>query len=153
MQMRVLNAGDLGRVRDFYDRMGYHGDVRASDLVLAAEDGGELIGAVRLCEEEGERVLRGMYIRRDHQRSGLGTEMLNRLVAFLGARRCWCVPFDHLTGFYGKAGFRTADRMEAPEFLRIRLATYRERGMKVTLMVREGAAPRKNRERIREGES
>lgn len=139
VRLRFANSEDLGRVETFYDSMSYGGGVRDSDLVLVADDSRDIVAAVRLCEEQGELVLRGMYVREDFQRRGLGTEMLHRLVPHLASRRCWCVPFEHLTGFYGQVGFRTANTETAPAFLRDRLERYRREGMEVTLVVRSSS--------------
>lgn len=136
MQIKVMEAEDLSQVEAFYDVMKYSGSIRATDLVLVANDGQELIGAARLCEEEEELVLRGMYIREDYRRSGLGTEMLHGLEQLLGSRRCWCVAFSHLKGFYSQVDFQPADLVEAPRFLRDRLERYRREGMNVRLLVR-----------------
>jgi N-acetylglutamate synthase-like GNAT family acetyltransferase len=142
MILRRADKTDLGRIAAFYRAMGYHGGFLASDLVLLVEDGRVIVGVVRLCEEENELVLRGMYVKEEHQRRGLGTRMLDGLDLSRETRRCWCVPFEHLTGFYARAGFEPADVDKAPRFLRDRLAGYRRRGMDVTLMVRSsGAGP------------
>lgn len=140
MQLRIAIPEDRPRVEALYESMGYRGRVHDSDRVLVADDGGDVVGVVRLCEEHGELVLRGMYIRPHYQRGGLGSEMLQRLTPRIGSRRCCCVPFTHLMGFYGKVGFRAADLEKAPGFLRDRIASYRRAGMEVTLMMRLGDA-------------
>jgi GNAT superfamily N-acetyltransferase len=136
MQINELITEGIGRVEAFYDVVGYHGGVHPSDLVLTINDNQEIVGAVRLCEEESELVLSGMYIREDHQGRGLGTEMLHRLQGHIGSRICWCLPFSHLTEFYCQVGFQPVGTIEIPGFLRDRQAQYLREGLDVTLMVR-----------------
>ena len=102
MHINKLQTEDIAQVEALYGLVGYHGGVHPSDLVLTIKDNQEIVGAVRLCEEESELVLRGMYILEDHRGRGPGTEMLHRLQGHIGSRICWFVPFSHLTKLYGQ---------------------------------------------------
>ena len=61
------------------------------------------------------------------------------LVAELGGEECFCVPYTHLTGFYGSVGFVAIPDENAPPLLRYRVAGYRTRGLDVLLMRRPGS--------------
>ncbi|MBN2526143.1 MAG: GNAT family N-acetyltransferase [Deltaproteobacteria bacterium] len=99
------------------------------------ENGG-IVGAVRLCFEQGYSVLRGMYVLKEKQGMGVGSALLVAAVEELGNRECWCIPYTHLIGFYGQAGFVKVTRRSAPEFLQDRLANYKATGKSVVAMVR-----------------
>ena len=122
-----------------YEKCGYHGGVAPGDFVLVAEELGSLVGAVRLCSEEGLTLLRGFFLLPTHHRRGLGSRMLLALLPHLYGRTCYCIPFIHLSRFYAFAGFSELPQEKAPEFLHHRLESYRSQGHKVMLMVRSGA--------------
>jgi N-acetylglutamate synthase-like GNAT family acetyltransferase len=50
-----------------------------ADRFFISEMDGELVGGVRLALEEGALVLRGMRVRADMQRRGIGTRLLQML--------------------------------------------------------------------------
>ena len=121
----------------FYQQVGYGIKLHDDDTVLEARDGDKLVGVVRLAEENGALVLRGMYVDQDSQRRGVGTMMLEAAGREIGMRECWCIPFDHLRSFYSQIGFRECGREAAPKFLQQRLDDYRESGRNVIIMRRD----------------
>ena len=143
--IRIGEATDHPRARDAYERWGYHGGVLAGDCVFLAERGEDLVGVVRLTDEDGVRMLRGMQIAPQERRRGTGTQLLHALVSRLGDVPCYCVPFAHLAEFYGQVGFEEIRLSEGPPFLVERIARYREEGHRVTLMRRP--APSESRPR------
>ena len=52
----VISREELGLVDKFYGKVGYRGGVSKADVTLVAKTNGELVGAVRLCEEEGGKI-------------------------------------------------------------------------------------------------
>ena len=144
--IRVASPDEHARARAAYEAWGYDGGVQPADTVFLAEEGerGELVGVVRLTLEEGVRMLRGMQVAPEARRRGVGTRLLEALVARLGdADPCWCVPYDHLLAFYGQGGFVEHALEGAPPFLVERIGRYRREGLAVTLMRRPpgGAGP------------
>ena len=123
--VREASPGDRERVRAFYVSCGHSGELAAADRVLLAERDGEIVGAVRLCVEEGVQVLRTMRVRPDAQRRGVGRALLRRFDALLGPGPCYCLPYAHLTGFYGIVGFEETGPGALPPHLAARLAQYR----------------------------
>jgi GNAT superfamily N-acetyltransferase len=115
------------RVATFYRSTGYTGQAQPSDRVFVAVDGEEWLAIVRLALENGVTVLRGMRVLPSHQRRGIGRELLRASCETLDGQPCYCLPFVHLVGFYGQAGFREIDPAGAPRFLTERLADYRGR--------------------------
>lgn len=134
--IRIGGAEDHPRARAAYEAWDYHGGILPEDTVFLAERGGELVGIVRLTVEHGERMLRGMWIKPDERRTGVGSQLLRALVAELRGEECACVPFSHLVGFYGQGGFVEQAEETAPAFLRERIAGYRSEGRSVTFMRR-----------------
>jgi GNAT superfamily N-acetyltransferase len=120
----------------FYRSVDYPGRIQPTDRVFCARDGEEIVGITRLSEEEGELLLRGMFVRTDHQRCGLGTRLLRAAEKQMGTRRCWCLPLDHLLGFYGQIGFHEVALEEAPSFLQERCAKYLKMGYSIAVVRR-----------------
>jgi predicted N-acetyltransferase YhbS len=136
--LSVGRATDLEQVRDFYRRTGYAGEVQTDDRVFVAVEGDQWLGIVRLVVEHGVTVLRGMRVLGTHQRRGVGRELLRGTCDALDGQPCYCLPFAHLTGFYGEAGFREIDAADAPPFLAERLADYRRRRPERFTLMRRG---------------
>ena len=123
-------------VAAFYESVGYGGNLRAGDSVLAARHSGKLLGVVKLSEEKGVLVLRGMYVEAASQRQGVGGRLLEAAKRQIGTRECWCVPFNHLKEFYSRIGFVECAPETVPGFLAERLREYRDLGHRVIVMKR-----------------
>lgn len=136
--IRIARPEEHARVLATYEAWGYGGGVQPEDRVYLAESGGELVGIVRRTREHEVTMLRGMQVAPEWRGRGVGRELLRALVAELGAEECICVPYTHLTDFYGAAGFVEMPEEAVPPFLRYRLAGYRTRGLSVLVMRRPG---------------
>jgi len=62
--------------------------------------------------------------------------MLTVLATVLKDENCYCLPFAHLTSFYGQIGFIEIPPDQAPIHLQRRYADYRAKGQRVTVMKR-----------------
>jgi GNAT superfamily N-acetyltransferase len=122
-----------------YEQWGYGGGIGADDVVFAAQHEDAVVGLVRRAAEGGTTMLRGMYVAPDFRRRGVGTGLLAAFVDHLHGTECFCIPFAHLTGFYGRAGFALLPESAAPAMLFERLRTYRSEGHQVVLMRRAPA--------------
>ncbi|MBM3116882.1 GNAT family N-acetyltransferase [Jeongeupia naejangsanensis] len=132
-------AEELYKAQRFYDARGYGGDaIAATDRVLLARDGDEIVGVVRLSPLDDDWCLRGMQIHPAHQRSGLGTAMLHTLATMMD-RSCYCLPYAHLEGFYGQIGFTRIEADTMPTALAERYAGYLMRGLNIVGMLRRGS--------------
>jgi predicted N-acetyltransferase YhbS len=142
--IRVARPEEHARAAQAYEAWGYRGGVRPEDVVYVAEADGELVGVVRrTVEDGGVTMLRGMQVAPEWRRRGIGMRLLQAFVADLGGAECWCIPYTHLTDFYGTEGFATVLAPDAPGFLQARLAEYLGRGLSVLIMRRPaGTAPR-----------
>ena len=136
--VRLAAPRDRPRVDSFCRERGYRGFLCPEAAVVVAELGRDLIGLGRIQAEGGVLVLRGMRVDMPHRRSGIGTRLLELLLAAIGTRACYCIPYAHLRGFYQSAGFIDHETPSAPGFLRDRLNEYREAGNDVILMLRPG---------------
>lgn len=132
----IATSDQHEQIHALYEECGYHGGFHANDLILVAQEFGRLIGAVRLCVEQGLTLLRGFFILPSHQGKGIGSQMLQELVPHIGIHTCYCIPFDHLVKFYGVAGFVALSPDEAPIFLAQRFTRYFTAGHKIILMAR-----------------
>lgn len=125
--IREGNSADVARMNSFYESLGRRRSARPDDLLLLAEDHGEVVGVVRLCQEEGYVVLRGMLIAADYRRQGFGTQMLRTLEPHMDGKDCYCLPWAHLVPFYRLVGFDLAEGEVIPGFLAERLRGYLEK--------------------------
>jgi GNAT superfamily N-acetyltransferase len=138
----VRRAGpmDRPRIEAFCRERGYRGFLSPEAAVVIAERGLDVAGLGRVQPDNGVLVLRGMGVDSGFRRRGIGTRLLELLIAEIGARRCYCIPYAHLREFYGRAGFADLDLDSAPHFLRDRVLEYRNSGNDVILMCRPGGA-------------
>jgi N-acetylglutamate synthase-like GNAT family acetyltransferase len=120
----------------FLKREGYSRTVAEGDRFFISEHGGEIFGVVRLSRQDGALVLRGMRVRSDVQRQGVGTQLLYRVVLSALAEACYCIPYRWLIPFYAQAGFREVTATEVPEFLASRHLKYTNDGLDVVMMCR-----------------
>ena len=134
--MSLASQHEFPQIESFYLGCGYSYALSGSDLVLRYMENGEIVGAVRLCFEQGYLVLRGMYVLKEKQGMGVGSALLVAAVEELGDRECWCIPYDHLVRFYGHAGFVKSTNRSTPRFLQDRLTKYKATGKSVVAMVR-----------------
>ncbi len=134
--IELAKAADLPGVETFYEKVGYSCGVCVDDRIVVARDEQAIVAAVRLCEEEGVLVARGMYVAKTLRRKGLGASLLERTSLEIGEAECWCVPYAHLMEFYSRAGFVVCDNTAAPDFLIARLKSYSASGKKVAIMRR-----------------
>ena len=143
IEVRRAIADDIPRALNFYAERRYGGGIRSEDAVLLAERGGDLVGIVRLAAEGGVMVLRGMQVDPRYQRQGIGERLLAIVAQELAGRGCFCIPYAHLVGFYRGIGFHVIEPAKAPAFLRLRLASYQNRGDgKEYLIMRREGCPR-----------
>lgn len=105
-------------------------------MVIGARSENDLVGVVRLANENGLLVLRGMSVKKEVQRQGIGLRLLVAVEEYLGDRECWCIPYSHLRDFYMAAGFVEWPQASTPDFLVARLKEYVESGREVILMRR-----------------
>jgi N-acetylglutamate synthase-like GNAT family acetyltransferase len=138
-RIRRARPEEIERVRAAYCAWGYGGGANPPDTVLIAERGGELVGIVRRTLEHDVVMLRGMCVAPRERRQGIGNRLLDAFAERLGGEECWCVPYSHLVGFYGRVGFEVVAADAGPAFLAERIESYRGEGLDVTLMRRPRA--------------
>jgi predicted N-acetyltransferase YhbS len=131
-----VQGAELAEVGEFYSRVGYGGGVAEADTTLAAKVDGCLTGVVRLCDEAGLIVLRGMHVDPGFQGQGIGRSLLAHCLPHLDRGEAYCLPYDHLVEFYGQGGFVVAQPEAIPRFLAQRLAGYLSSGQPVLAMRR-----------------
>jgi len=140
--IRSASQEDRPRIASFYSHAKYGEALSQDDILLLAEKDGGICGALRLCREHGVLVLRGMRIDQVHQRKGIGSQLLQKAVAFIHGQECYCIPHRQLAAFYQQVGFQQADPATGPRFLADRLAKYQANlGLDVILMRREKEQP------------
>jgi GNAT superfamily N-acetyltransferase len=136
----------FGAADDVYQSCGAAGRTQAGDRILFAEAASEVLGVVRLCPENGYLVLRGMRVRDDQQRRGVGRRLLLAAEEWIGNVECFCLPYTHLESFYRTIGFKPVPSKELPEHLQNRMADYVGRGLSVMGMKRSGFQRRRTRD-------
>ncbi|WP_137936829.1 GNAT family N-acetyltransferase [Chitinivorax sp. B] len=132
----TLTTAQIDLAHSLYRQVGYRHAWTTGETLFGAWSDELLVGCVRLCQEQGQSVLRGMQVLPSHQRQGIGRRLLATLVQSLDSEICYCVPYQHLLDFYAQAGFRSWPLNTAPAFLSERVARYRSEGLSVDLMAR-----------------
>lgn len=134
-----LAAADRLDVQAFYRSVGYVLPLEPDAVCFGARGPHDaLVGVVRLVREHGVLVLRGMQVRPDVQRLGIGRALLTALVGTL-TTDCYCLPYGHLEAYYRGFGFRACHPTAAPPHLVERLAAYRAGDPGILLMHRPTA--------------
>ncbi len=136
VMVRLAKSSDLPQVASLYHEAGYGGGIDGNDEVFVATSNENLVGAVRLCSEDGVIVLRGMQVSGAFQRQGIGAQLLRACTLHLDRGPSFCLPYSHLAEFYGTASFETVRATELPDFLAKRLHLYLARGQDVIAMRR-----------------
>ena len=139
MTYRNARVEELDDVARFYLRQGYEATFGDGETVLLALTDGEIVAAVRLADERGQTLLRGMFVDEEHQRCGIGSNMLRELDAALGDRSCFCLSLRHLRGYYNVIGFEPCPPEETPAFLLERAGRYRGKGFDIVILRRGGS--------------
>ncbi len=134
-------GAEAGRINLFYVGRGSMTSVNNDLAVYIAEDAGVIIGAVRLCREEGRTLLRTMHVDAAYRGRGIGRRLLEAFQEAVRDVECYCIPFQHLVRFYGMIGFATIPPEQAPPHIQERLRQYRARGMNGIVMRREKDMP------------
>ncbi|MCL6271912.1 GNAT family N-acetyltransferase [Sansalvadorimonas sp. 2012CJ34-2] len=127
------------KVNQFYRAAGYSGSWGENEQAYCLSDSDNIVGAVKVESLEGVLILRGMYIASDKQSNGYGSLLLSQIEPVLNKAKSYCLPFDHLEDFYGKAGFVRISETELPAFLQKRLGKYVDQGHSVMAMMREAS--------------
>jgi N-acetylglutamate synthase-like GNAT family acetyltransferase len=133
--VRVAVGKDFDEIRAFYARWTTK-SIAPSQRFVIAQDGQTIIGAVRLCQEEGHMILRTMQIDERYHRQGIGTRMLVVLEPLLEPAPCYCLPYAHLPAFYSKIGFQMMPVEQAPPHLYARYHLGTAQGIQMHVMCR-----------------
>jgi GNAT superfamily N-acetyltransferase len=136
ISIRVAHSTEYEQLAARYTGWGYRAGILPVDIVYVAESGNHVVGLVRQTSEGVTTMLRGMHVDPTHQRLGVGTRLLEAFVAGLSGVECLCIPFIHLTTFYGRAGFTVVNEAAAPAFLGERVERYQREGHDVLIMRR-----------------
>lgn len=133
--VRVATPADVGRIQAFYAAQAGR-RVDPGECFVIAEADGAIVGAVRLCREQGHLVLRTMQIVEVYRRRGVGGRMLRTLELLIEDEPCYCLPYTHLPAFYGMIGFRVIPAEQAPPHLQTRYRQGLAQGISFLVMER-----------------
>ncbi len=136
IEIRAASSVDRERVVAFLDQQGYPHLIDERDRHFIAEQDGQIVASVRLSSVEPALVLRGMRVRQDCRRQGIGRRLLALVAQEIGREPCYCLPYSWLDSFYGEAGFRPISAAQAPSFLAERHVRYVANGQDVIIMRR-----------------
>ena len=119
---------DMPAIQSFYNLCGYTGPVNSDDDMVIAFEGFEIVGVVRLVSEQGVSILRGMNIREDRQRCGIGSKMLQEFKRMIEKRKVaqvYLICGPHLETYYRQIDFIKVDSIDSiPGFLVDRMKGY-----------------------------
>ena len=137
--MQIIEAQEdlKAQVNQFYQNMGYHSGWSENELAYCFLSDNAVKGCVKVENIHGVRMLRGMYLDKDLQRKGFGTFLIKHIEPALNETTSYCLPFAHLSKFYGQIGFEKIPCENLPDFLITRFKKYQEMGHNVIAMKRK----------------
>lgn len=114
--MKIIKwTGDLQTIVDFYKSCDYEYRPKTGEIIITAvNEKGEISGVVRLSKKDEVLHLRGMQVKKNLQKTGVGTLLLHKIVQETKDDTCYLVGYPHLARFYGKIGFREISVSETP---------------------------------------
>lgn len=138
VDVRRLTSADFPEAQRFYQSVNYLQPLDPKSLFYGAFHKSEMIGLVRLAQENEIWILRGMQVRASYQFLGIGTQLIKALESDILSSECYCLPHGWLEKFYSKIGFRNVQFDESiPDFLVQRLAVYHKKYPDMIVMKRE----------------
>ena len=121
---KIISAEESSSAEELYSQWGYDWEFNKKEKVLCSFFKGKAIGVVRICKEEQYHVLRGMFIREQYRRKGVGELMLLQAEPILNQSISYCIPNLYLIPFYSLISFNRIMPENAPDFLQKRLEVY-----------------------------
>ncbi|TDR73553.1 GNAT family N-acetyltransferase [Paludibacterium purpuratum] len=116
LTIRQASPYEFASVVRLYDEGGYDGRYQASDFLLLALSGQQAVGVVRLVQDQGYTLLRGLYIGKDWRGRGIGRRLLAAAAGHL-TTPCYCLAQSSLLGLFAAQGFIPCDDSISPPFL------------------------------------
>ncbi len=137
MEFKRNTANALEWLSDFYIKCGYGGAFSGSDYVYYVLDNKNVVGVVRIAQEYGIYVLRGMQVLPTMRGKQFGSKLLAYLDSQIepSSLPIFCLPHDHLSSFYARIGFKPVPCSCAPDFLIERIQNYSKCKFKITLLM------------------
>jgi GNAT superfamily N-acetyltransferase len=136
IDVRLARVEDSTPLSDFYAAWDYHAPFSRAAATHLAWDSGSLVGAVWVDQADGLSVLRGMRVRLDRQRQGIGTQLLRAALNGLPGQPVYCIALAHLRPLLERAAFTLLPEGEQPPALSARAAGYHAGGREVVVMLR-----------------
>ena len=135
-QVRRLLPEQHSALAQFYKRNQYKGKVKESDKIwVLTQIDGHVVAAVRLCQQAGFTMLRGVWVERGVRAKGLGSQLLRHLQSSGELHGCYCFPYLHLERFYAKHGFQRVEQV--PVALQPIFERYNRKSAQVLLMTQQ----------------
>lgn len=122
-----LKDPQLKDAQQFYQNCGYKTPILPSEKVVVAKIDKKIVGVVRICHEEGVKILRGMQVDRNYLRCGIGRALLLKTKDIIKDDPCYCIPHKWLEDFYGIIEFKKIEISQGPEHLQNRLRSHKEK--------------------------
>jgi predicted N-acetyltransferase YhbS len=136
LEYRAFAPGERSDLSRFFREAGYPVPISPDDQGWGAWSQGTLVGAIALCHEENEWLLRGPEILHAFRRRRVGAELLKLAIPKLRSHTCYCVAYSFLARMYSAEGFKPCPSEEIPKFLARRIKGLREAQWDVTVLRR-----------------
>ncbi len=107
LELRELEDDELDEANRIYARIDFAPSVRPRDRTFGASLRGVLVGLARINAYRDATEIGGFWTDPDSRGQGVATALLRHVIERVpDDRRCFCIPFAHLAGFYRAHGFR-----------------------------------------------
>ncbi|MDX5421540.1 MAG: GNAT family N-acetyltransferase [Hymenobacteraceae bacterium] len=120
IQIRRALPEEMAWVNGQYEKVQFQPSKYEQEIILIAEVGGAKAGLGRLVRVN-EQVLElgGMYVADAYRGMGLARKLVGELATQAQNKTLYCLPFEHLQGFYMSCGFVPVQEIDAvPEKVR-----------------------------------
>ncbi|OHB24063.1 MAG: hypothetical protein A2542_00440 [Parcubacteria group bacterium RIFOXYD2_FULL_52_8] len=124
VSIRQAQETEYALVTAFYSSVGEVVVPAKDEIILIANINQKIVGAIRLCREEGILVRRTLNVLPEHQKQGIGSRLFLAMDAIIGGETCYHLPYAHLQKYYESLGLRTISPSELPPHVHERFLTY-----------------------------
>lgn len=122
MEIQLLAGEDLAAANRIYASIGFAPSDPQKDRTFGLVDDDQLTGLGRLQFREDALELGGFWIAEHARGGGLARLLVEHVLQQLKpGQEAWCVPFEHLLGFYRGFGMVDAPPEAAPPGIRAKL--------------------------------
>lgn len=119
LSLRPAREDEIDWINATYRAIEFQQSDFDNEYILIAEIENERVGLGKLVKIDEDNIeLAGVYVRHEYRGAGIADHIVNYLCEvnpFDTSVVMWCLPFEHLVGFYAKFGFSPCQMTTLPD--------------------------------------